>query len=145
MSSIDLRVSYGLCECMSFVRDFGAWHQATEGGKTELQSSTRSPLARFVHTATLYLIAPPIFVVKKHAVGNCEFSIDEHRIVRRSKSADVALLWRDVVRVHRLTRAYLVQKEQGALPLPYRAFTALQIQQFESILEQNAISILEAQ
>lgn len=144
MSSIGLFVSYGLCEYMSFVRDFGAWHQATEGGKTELQSSTRRPLARFVHTATLYLIAPPIFVAKKHAVGDCEFRIDEHRIVRHSKSADVELLWRDVVRVHRLTQAYLVQKEQGALPLPYRAFTALQLQQFERILEQNAINILGA-
>jgi hypothetical protein len=142
--SIDLFVSYGLREYMSFVRDFGVWHQATDGGKKQLSSSSRGVYARFVHSATVYLLAPPIFITKKRAVGDCKFNIDEDRILRQSKSGDLELSWKQVLRVHRLTRAYLVQEERGAMPLPYRAFTHTQLEQFESILEKNSIATLGA-
>lgn len=144
MTSIAFSVSYRLREYLSFVRDFGIWHQATGGGKSELRAGQRGALARLIHTATVYLIAPPIFIMKKRAVGDCEFNIDEHRVLRRSKSGDVELQWKDVVRVHRLTQACLVQEEQGAMPLPYRAFTPGQLEQFESILQKNAVRTLGA-
>ena len=144
MHSIDFTVTYSLREYLSFVRDFGVWHQATEGGKTEPQAGKRGPYARLVHVATVYLLAPPIFAVKKRAVGECEFSIDTRRVLRRSKSGNVELPWNLVLRVHRLTQAYLVQEERGAMPLPYRAFTPHQQHQFESILEKNSITTVSA-
>ena len=144
MSLIVFSVSYGLQEYLSFVRDFGIWHQATDGGRSEFKSGKRSVLARLLHTATIYLIAPPIFIMKKHAVGECHFEIDERRVLRRSKSGNLELPWSQVVRVHRLTRAYLVQEERGAVPLPYRSFTPEQAQQFERILQQNAVATLDA-
>jgi hypothetical protein len=144
VSSIVFSVCYGLREYLSFVRDFGIWHQATGGGKSEFKSGKRSALARLLHTTTIYLIAPPIFIMKKRAVGDCQFSIDERRVLRRSKSGDLELPWSQVVRVHRLTRAYLVQEERGAMPLPYRSFTPQQLQQFERILHQNAVKTLDA-
>ena len=140
MTPLALSVSYGLREYISFVRDFGVWHQATEGGKTEFVPSKRGAYARFVHTATVYLLAPPIFVVKKRAVGDCRFTIDENRVLRQSKSGDVELPWAQVLRVHRLTQAYLVQEEQGAMPIPSRAFAPEQREQFESILQTNSIT-----
>jgi hypothetical protein len=142
--SIALSVSFGLREYISFVRDFGIWHQATEGGKTEFTLGKRGPYARFIHTAKVYLLAPPIFIAKKRAVGDCRFIIDEDCILRQSKSGDVALQWAQVQRVHRLTQAYLVQEEQGAMPIPYRVFTPEQLVQFESILQSNSITTLGA-
>ena len=144
MLPIDLSVSYGLREYISFVRDFGVWHQATEGGKTEFMPGKRGAYARFIHTATVYLLAPPIFIVKKRAVGECKFTIDENRVLRQSKSGDVELPWTQVQRVHRLTRAYLIQEEEGAMPIPYRAFTHEQLEEFESILHRNCITTLGA-
>ena len=140
MQSINLSVSYGLREYMSFVRDFGVWHQATEGGKTEFIPSKRGAYARFVHTATVYLLAPPMFIMKKRAVGDCKFSINDSRVLRQSKNGDIELPWSQVLRVHRLSQAYLVQEEQGAMPVPYRAFTPAQLRQFESILQRNSIT-----
>ncbi|MDG4554287.1 MAG: YcxB family protein [Candidatus Competibacter sp.] len=142
MHSIDLSVSYGLREYISFVRDFGVWHQATEGGKTDFVPSKRGVYARFVHTATVYLLAPPIFIMKKRAVGNCKFNINESRVLRQSRNGDIELHWTQVRRVHRLSQAYLIQEEQGAMPLPYRAFTPQQLQQFEGILKSNSITTL---
>ena len=144
MHPIDLSVSYGLREYISFVRDFGVWHQATEGGKTEFTPSKRGTYARLIHTATVYLLAPPIFIVKKRAVGECKFTIDPNRVLRQSKSGDVELPWAQVERVHRLTQAYLVQEEKGAMPIPYRAFTPEQLEQFESILQRNSITTVGA-
>jgi hypothetical protein len=138
--SIDLSVSYGLREYISFVRDFGVWHQATEGGKTEFIPSKRGAYARFIHTATVYLLAPPIFIMKKRAVGDCKFNIDDSRVLRQSKNGDIELPWSQVLRVHRLSQAYLVQEEQGAMPIPYRAFTPEQLKQFECILQRNSIT-----
>ena len=140
MHSIDLSVSYGLREYISFVRDFGVWHQATEGGKTEFIPSKRGAYARFIHTATVYLLAPPIFIMKKRAVGDCKFNIDDSRVLRQSKNGDIELPWSQVLRVHRLSQAYLVQEEQGAMPIPYRAFTPEQLKQFECILQRNSIT-----
>ena len=140
MHSIDLSVSYGLREYISFVRDFGVWHQATESGKTEFIPSKRGAYARFIHTATVYLLAPPIFIMKKRAVGDCKFNIDDSRVLRQSKNGDIELPWSQVLRVHRLSQAYLVQEEQGAMPIPYRAFTPEQLKQFECILQRNSIT-----
>ena len=140
MHSIDLSVSYGLREYISFVRDFGVWHQATEGGKTEFIPSKRGAYARFIHTATVYLLAPPIFIMKKRAVGDCKFNINDSRVLRQSKNGDIELPWSQVLRVHRLSQAYLVQEEQGAMPIPYRAFTPEQLKQFECILQRNSIT-----
>ena len=145
MPPIEITVSYRLAEYLSVVRDYGVWHQATEGGKRERDLVTRGPVHRVIHTATIYLLAPPIFLLKKRAVGQCDFSIDQEQIVRRSKAIDVRLPWKDVLRVHRLSQAYLVEKEGGAMPLPYRAFMPTQRQAFEAVLAQNSVAMVAAQ
>lgn len=140
MKFIALTVSYGLSEYLSFVRDFGVWHQATSGGKVASTTKPRSNLHRLYHVATVYLLAPPLFLLKKKAVGKCEFTIDRQGIVRRSKSGNLELPWSYVLRVHRLSEAYLVEKDGGAMPLPYRVFTVAQREAFESFLHENSVA-----
>ena len=140
-----LTVSYGLGEYMSIVRDYGIWHQATNGGKAEAIRNTRGLLHRLYHAATVYLLAPPIFLLKKRVVGKCEFTIDRQLVKRRSKSGDVELPWKDVLRVHRLSVAYLVEKDGGAMPLPYRSFSQPQRDVFENILAENDIDTVDTQ
>ena len=143
MHSIALTVSYGLGEYLSIVRDYGIWHQATNGGKVEATPNARGPLHRLYHAATVYLLAPPIFLLKKRAVGKCDFIIDRQLIKRCSKSGDVELPWKDVLRVHRLSVAYLVEKDGGAMPLPYRTFSHPQREAFENILVENAVATVD--
>ena len=143
MDAIALTVTYELREYMSIVRDYGVWHQATEGGKTEATPNARGPLHRIYHMATVYLLAPPIFLLKKRAVGECRFSVDREGITRRSKSGDVALPWNEVLRVHRLSEAYLVEKSEGAMPLPYRVFTQVQRAVFESIITASNVATVD--
>ena len=143
MDSIALTVSYGLREYLSIVRDYGVWHQATEGGKTEATPNSRGPLKRIYHKATIYLLAPPIFFLKKRAVGECRFTVDHEGITRRSKSGDVAFPWKEVLRVHRLSEAYLVEKSEGAVPLPYRVFTQVQRAKFESIITARNVATVD--
>ena len=143
MDSIAFTVSYGLREYLSIVRDYGAWHQATEGGKIEATPNSRGLLQRIYHKVTIYFLAPPIFLLKKRAVGECRFTVDQEGITRRSKNGDVALPWKEVLRVHRLSEAYLVEKSEGALPLPYRVFTQVQRDEFESIITARNIATVD--
>ena len=143
MTTVAITVVYDLREYMSIVRDFGLWHQSTEGGKRNWHPKNRGLVHHVVHAATIYLIAPPIFLMKKRAVGACEFNIDRNRIQRHSKNENIELPWKDVLRVHRLTQAYLVEKDGGAMPLPYRAFTGSQQQSFEAILKANTVSTVD--
>ena len=140
MEAIALTVSYGLREYLSIVRDYGVWHQATDGGKAEATPKSRGPLHRLYHTATVYFLAPPIFLLKKRAVGECRFTIDHRVITRSSKSGDARLPWTEVLRVHRLAEAYLVEKLEGAMPLPYRVFTQAQREALEGILAASKVA-----
>lgn len=47
--------------------------------------------------------------------------------------------WSEVLRVHRLSQAYLVEKAEGAMPLPFRCFTPAQRQAFEGILRASQV------
>jgi len=79
-------------------------------------------------------------MMKKRAVGDCTFNIDHEQIVRHSKSGDVQLPWKEVLRAHRLSQAYLIEKDGGGMPLPYRSFTLAQREAFEGVLLENAVA-----
>ena len=64
---------------------------------------------------------------------------DERALVRRNKTGSTEMPWSEVLRVHRLSQAYLVEKAEGAMPLPYRCFTQAQRHAFESILRENNV------
>ena len=119
MQPISFTVRYGLAEYMSVVTDIAG----TRG--------VRSRLGR----ALLWLVAPPIFLYKKSKVGDCRFTLTSEQLERKSKDGRKTVPWADVLRIHRLSRGYLVELAEGAMPLPYRCFGADQRSAFESFIE----------
>lgn len=115
---ISFTVRYGLAEYMSVAADFAG----TRG--------MRSRLGR----ALLWLVAPPVFLFKKRAVGDCRFTLSETQLERESKLRSKIVPWTDVLRIHRLSRAFLVELADGAMPLPYRCFTAAERAAFDAFV-----------
>lgn len=70
----------------------------------------------------LTLVATPQFLYKKWRIGDCRFEIDALGLSRQSRSGPLVVPWREVLEVHRLGSAYLVGKDTGKMPLPYRCF-----------------------
>jgi len=120
---IRLLVRYRLGEYLSVVLDHlpFAVEQMT-GGRKRAGWATR---------AMLVMVATPAFFYKKWRVGDCRFEIDGRALVRRSRTERLVLPWSEVVDVHRYRGAYLVAKQGGAMPLPYRCFSAEQRERFE--------------
>lgn len=116
-------VSYHLVEYLSIVGDFIPIAMREAGkGVERLGSGTRLALA---------LITGPIFLYKKLRVGTCRFLIDSQGLTRLSRNSKIVLPWHEVHSVHALGQGYLVRKRSGAMPLPYRCFSAEERARFE--------------
>lgn len=120
---IRFTVSYRLREYLSIVGDFMPI-ALREAGKhcDRLGLGTR---------LTLALTAAPMFLYKKLRVGNCRFTIDSRGLTRHSRNGEIVLPWHEVHLVHALSQSYLVRKRSGAMPLPYRCFTAEERERFD--------------
>lgn len=74
------------------------------------------------HYLLLYVLAPPIFLYKKTRVGDCIFKIDKDGIRRDSKTGVKVIEWGTIKDIHKLSSTYLIELNQGALPIPFRCF-----------------------
>lgn len=87
------------------------------------------------------VFVPLIFWYKIRKVGRCTFVIDEDGVERTSKLGVGRTPWSDVVTVHRLSQAYLVEKSKGALPLPYRCLDAGQTLALENFFQVKKLAL----
>ncbi len=133
--AITLRIVYQLREYLAILRDYlpgqmVSWEQArgkAADGRPSWQ--VRAAVALLVP-----LVGPPVFWRKKRLMPVGRFSIDAHGIERVAGGGRLAFAWDEVRAVHRLRDAYLVDKDNGGLPLPYRCFDAAQRAAFERLL-----------
>ncbi|MGQ3093495.1 hypothetical protein [Roseateles sp.] len=79
----------------------------------------------------LMLVATPQFLYKKWRIGDCHFEIDALGLSRHSRSGPLVVPWSDVRELHRLGSAYLVGKDSGKMPLPYRCLGLGDRERFE--------------
>jgi hypothetical protein len=77
------------------------------------------------------VVATPLFLYKKWRVGDCHFTIDATGLTRGSRGRPVSVAWNEIVAIRRYRAAYLVEIERGAMPLPYRCFSADERRRFE--------------
>ena len=117
---VEFDVTYQLGEYRQFVIDHVG------------QMSRRRPgfFTRMFVTA----IAVPSYLFKSAKLGRCSFRIDAAGITRRSSHRELRIAASEVVAVHRYTRGYLVQKEAGAMPIPYRCLDASQTSALEALM-----------
>jgi hypothetical protein len=121
--AIRFTVRYGLREYLAIVADFLPTALRERGKPVErIGPGTKLLLA---------VVATPLFLYKTWRIGSCRFDIDAQGLTRHSRCPPLRLPWHDVQAVHHLGRGYLVRKAGGALPLPYRCFSAEERQRFE--------------
>lgn len=81
----------------------------------------------------LPIVGVPTFLLKKRRMPVCRFTVDAAGISREAADGRLFVAWRDVVAVHRLRAAWLVDKGDGALPIPLRCLDASQRAAFERL------------
>ncbi len=67
-------------------------------------------------------------------MGDCTFEIDEYGIRRTSKTGLKTIEWENVRHVQKLSSAYLIELNEGSLPIPYRCFNAEEQDLFSSYI-----------
>ena len=86
-----------------------------------------STIQKIAYNAILSVIWTGAFFYKSFRVGTCHFVIDEAGISRRSKGERlVHIPWSDVACVRQYKVGYLIEKNEGAMPVPFRVLSALQ-------------------
>jgi len=86
------------------------------------------------------LVVPLIFFWKKTRMGDCVFSFSTSGLSRATKGKTARRTWAQVKRVRRFSEAYLIELEEGgAMPLPFRAFSAAQQTRFETLLQKSGV------
>ena len=132
---IRFTVVYRLPEYLAILREalparMGAWERSRgKGADGRLTLQSRLALALLVP-----LVGTPMFLLKKRRMPACRFTVDAGGIARDSAAGHLHVAWHDVVAVHRLGTAWLIDKGDGGLPIPHRCLDAVQKAAFERLL-----------
>jgi hypothetical protein len=133
LPTVSFSVSYSLREYLSFVRDHvpAGIEQMTAAGKVKKgkRVNPRQVLWLLVPVATIG------FYFKKRRMPVCDFVIDEREIRRTTADGVMGVPWSEVVAIRRYTRGFLIEKSTGAMPLPYRCFSAAQASTMGSLID----------
>ena len=121
MNAVQFEVTYEFDE----YRQFAIEHGSGRSGK---------PFGR-VGRMLISLVALPVFLFKASKVGRCSFNIGAAEIVRTSNVGELRIFWTDVIAVHRYTPGLLIEKRQGAVPIPYRCLTPPQRASLEALVK----------
>lgn len=121
---IRFTVDYGLREYVSVVQE----HLSTVLTERGLAHKRQS----FGLQLMLALLIPPVFLLKRWRIGRCRFEINGQQLTRRSRGGVLIVPWQEVVVLHAYSGAYLVSTPKGAMPLPYRCFSANERLHFEA-------------
>jgi hypothetical protein len=133
-ASIRFTVVYRLPEYLAILREalparMRAWERSRgKGAAGRLSLQSRLALALLVP-----LVGTPVFLLKKRRMPVCHFTVDAGGIARDSAAGRLHVAWDDVVAVHRLGTAWLVDKGDGGLPIPHRCLDAVQAAAFERL------------
>lgn len=131
IAPIQFDVAYGWLEYLSFTRELVLPYVNQDRQKKGKPAVTeRDWILRLTHG----LFATPIFFYKVARVGSCKFSIDGGQMTRVAKDGTLTCPWSDIIEVRRFESGYLVMKTDGAMPLPYRCFSAEQRAGFDELL-----------
>lgn len=140
MEPIEFEVSYQLGEYKSLVSEFILFRHNRRLLEKSPGARIASKLPLSIRLA-FTMFVPLVFFYKISKVGRCTFLIDGDGVQRTSRLGTGRVPWPDVVTVHRLSRAYLVEKSKGALPLPYRCLDDKQTAALDQLLRDYEVPI----
>jgi hypothetical protein len=90
-------------------------------------------------TIVAHLFGSLIFAIKVRKVGLCTFKFSANGFERKSNVGEKFIAWDKVLHIHQLTDAYLMELEQGFIPLPFRCFGDHKLE-FENIVSNKLVS-----
>lgn len=129
---VQVRVNYHLGEYKRVLRDFIPICYSRAG---KVPNKLFPWNWKIFDGAIFSLLVPPVFWLKKARIGECVFTFSTDGLSRTCKGRTGTRTWQQVKTVHRLSGAYLVElKAGGAMPVPYRVFTATERVVFEKLI-----------
>jgi hypothetical protein len=134
-AALRFTVVYRLPEYLAILREaLAARLRAAECSRGQGADDRLSLQSRLALKLLVPLVGTPVFLLKKGRMPVCRFTIDTTGIARASADGRLHVAWRDIVAVHRLASAWLVDKGDGGLPIPHRCLDAVQKGAFERLL-----------
>jgi hypothetical protein len=133
--AITVEVRYSRDEYLAFVEEFMPYGLTAKKSGTS-PWSVQEPTVR-PGSFTKFLVrgvASISFLYKVSRVGDYRFSFSDAGLLREAKDGILNVPWDEVQRVFRLQPGFLFAKENGAMPVPYRALGAGQREAIELLL-----------
>ena len=128
--NLKFSVSYKLAEYLSFIREHLPVIARSVYAKRGKPFKSLSPF----QSALTQVAATVGFAFKKWRLKTCDFSINEEGLRRRSAMGTVFIPWGDVLEVHEYSQGFLLARQTGAIPLPYRCLNAEQMFALRSLI-----------
>jgi hypothetical protein len=122
---LTVHVTYKLAEYLQVLNDFLPQMKLRRAIAAGKQPAPVTPL-RWYERQLVCALGSLAFAIKSYRIGACTFQIDSHGVSRESKTGLLQVPWSEITQVHKLSSAYLVEKSNGAMPIPFRVFTAEQ-------------------
>lgn len=137
---ISFEVYYGAEEYVSTLLEY-ALVRRRRNMRKKLNAEPEAVRLPWDQRLTLRVLGPVVLRYKMRKHGTCRFRIDETQIERTSKQGTLRIPWHEVVAIHRFSKAYLVEKDRGAVPLPYRCLDAGQATALDEIMRSKGAEI----
>jgi hypothetical protein len=129
---IKVTVDYQLDEYKRMMCDFMPLHLAAMEKPPNRYLPWNWP---FVDRALVAVLLPIAFKIKTRIIGSCKFTFSETGFIRESKTGVKSGGWDEVSGVDSLSGSYLIHLSSGgAMPVPFRVFSAEERLAFERIL-----------
>ena len=128
MTPFVVKVSYRLREYLSVVWEYAPTAIVAMGSEASAGHPPLEPKAVALLFARLAIVvgSVPMFFYKVLRVGRCQFEFTEFAVTRTCKLGELHTSWGEVRHVYALSRAFLIVKAQGGMPVPYRCLSPAQ-------------------
>ena len=135
---LNVAVSYRLHEYLQVLFDFVPLEHHRRAVLSGKESSDGRPKSlTWLTKGAIYVVGSAAYFYKVNQVGACNFQVHAGGVDRTSKGGTLKTSWAEVTQVSVLSGAYLVQKSNGAMPIPFRCMNAAERQEFESFAHQK--------
>jgi hypothetical protein len=124
-------VKYRLREYLQVLSDFVPIERHRREQLNGKSKSDNPKKMTWLTKSLLFTVGSVAYFYKVIVVGKCSFTINADGVKRMSKGGTLNADWSEVVEVLKLSGVYLIQKANGAMPIPFRCMTNEECAEFE--------------
>ena len=137
---VSFRVAYTRAEYVSIVSEIVTAQLARQRAAAGKPARPPGIFSRALMVAML----SAGFAYKKRKMPVCDFTINAQGIERITRTGTLTVPWSAVVAIHRCAQGYVVMKQNGGMPLPYRCFDAAQAPIVAALIERREGELMAA-